>query len=73
MEKPLANTDVINLDTDSYNLLVYRCAILAAPQIQGKDAKFDIEFYRDEYEKGISLYTSQNRSQALPQQNKYYG
>ena len=42
------DTDIVNLDEDSYNILLNEVAYLAAQQQQGADATFDRNFFREE-------------------------
>ena len=67
-----SNNDLINLDTDSYNLLTYRTAYLASQQIQGSDASFDANFFGIEYEKQKKRYIGKYRSQVKTPQSTYY-
>jgi len=66
------DSNYINLDTESYNLFFDKIMVLLAPQLQGKDSAFDLEFYRDEYKAKKAKYTSQNPSQAQRPQAIYY-
>lgn len=43
-EKPTDDTDLINLDTDTFNIFIYECLMEAAQQTQGADADFDIAY-----------------------------
>jgi len=73
------DTDLINLDTDSYNILTYECAFLSAQQLQGQDSSFDVNFFREElYGAGegkpglYKLYKRSNPSEAEKFQARYY-
>jgi len=48
IEKPLADTDLINLENDSYNIMLYECARIAAIEIQGTDSRIDVIEYEKE-------------------------
>lgn len=71
-ERITDDTNIVNLDTESINLLLNKVMVLAAPQIQGKDATFDVEFYKEEYENGIKEYTGQYKSEVQKPRNFYY-
>lgn len=71
-ENIASDNDLINLDTDSYNLLTYKCAYLAAQQLQGGNANFDASFFGNEYEKLKRRYVGKNRSQSKSAQSTYY-
>lgn len=67
-----ADTNIINLDTDSYNLLVDKCIELAAQQLQGSDSVFDTKFFKDSYERGVKMYQSRYKSEVMQPQQNYY-
>jgi len=67
-----ADTDLINLDTESYNLFFYLVAQYAAQQQQGKDAKADNEFWETKYQIGLRKYRNQNKGQGQLPQSTYY-
>lgn len=49
--------DIINLDTDSYNIYLYELAILGAQQTQGQDMTQDINFFTEQlHDPTIGLY-----------------
>ncbi|MFP5263745.1 MAG: hypothetical protein ACLGJB_17835 [Blastocatellia bacterium] len=66
------DSDLINLDTESYNLLFNKTMVLLAPQVQGKNAAFDVTFYKGEYDAGVKKYTGQYKSDAKKPQGTYY-
>jgi len=66
------DSNFINLDTESYNLLLNKTMILLAPQLQGVDSGFDLNFYLAEYQRGIARYTDQYKSEAQKPQSIYY-
>jgi len=43
-----ADTDIINLDTESYNIFTFECLLAMAQQAQGEDSSFDINFAEKE-------------------------
>ncbi len=67
------NSNLINLDTESYNLYFNLLAFYATQQIQGLDAlNFDNSFFGQEYLKGKIRYTSLNKSQVDKPKDSYY-
>jgi len=48
IERPTADTDIINLDDDSYNIMLYETARIAAIEIQGTDSRVDVIEYDKE-------------------------
>lgn len=62
-----ADTDIINLDTTAYNILLYETAFLMAQESQGEDAVFDRNFFEkklrgDGTEKNLGLYELYKRA-----------
>lgn len=67
------NSNLINLDTDSYNLYFNLLAFYATQQVQGLDSLFfDSNFFGQEYMKGKTRYTSLNKSQVDKPKTSYY-
>lgn len=66
-------SNIINLDTESYNLLVNQCGYLLAQQTQGLDALFyDASFFQNAYNEGLQRYQGMYKSEVkLPQVNYY--
>lgn len=77
-ETATADDDTVNLNTASYNLLLYKTAELAALNIQqaiplrGKLINFDQSIFGSEYDKALLQYKADNKSEALPLQSVYY-
>ena len=72
-ETVLTDSDLINLDTESYNLLFNQVVYLVSQQIQGLDATFfDGNFFGQEYQKGIERYKALYKSEAQKPQSAYY-
>lgn len=72
IENVAADTNLVNLDTDSYNLLTYRCAYLAAQQIQGQDSAFDLNFAKEEWKNALDKYRAKNKSEVQKPTQPYY-
>lgn len=67
------DSNLINLDTESYNLLFNMVAALAAQQQQGKDAQFDGAFFMKQYQEGKARYMAMYKSEVQKPQTSYYG
>lgn len=72
LEKPTADTDTVNLDVDSFNLLLYEVAYLIAQQLQGEDASFDASFFKNTRDEVWSVYMRTYKSEKIKRQNAYY-
>lgn len=66
------DSNVINLDTTSFNMLFNLVAYMATQQIQTADGVFDYKFFLDEYNKERMRYVAKIRSQVIQPQQKYY-
>lgn len=66
------NNLIINLDTDSYNLLFNKLAYFVAQSLQGADAAYDATFWDAEYEKAKTKYQKLNPSEAIKKAEAYY-
>lgn len=66
------NALIVNLDTDSYNLLLNKTCFFIAQALQGADAEYDTTFFDAEYEKCLSKYKKLNPSEALKKAEFYY-
>lgn len=65
------DTDVIQLETDAYNIFLYECAYLVAQELQGENGSYDESFFRRKldgdgskvgmYRKYTMKYPSQNK------------
>ncbi len=67
------DSNLINLDTESYNLLFNLVAFYAAQQMQGIDAGYDAAFFKNEYMSGLLRYKSMYKSELQKPQSTYYG
>jgi hypothetical protein len=72
--KEFANTDsdLINLDTESYNLLTNQCILLAVQQQQGVDGGFDYNFFLKKYTDDLARYKSMYKSEIIKPRQTYY-
>ena len=72
-ETVLDDSDLINLDTESYNLLFNICGFFASQQQQGMDANaYDGKFFKTQYDAGVLRYKSMYKSQLQKPQSMYY-
>lgn len=67
------DSNLINLDTESYNLLFNLVAYLATQQQQGLDATFyDGSFFGQQYQQDLARYKSMYKSELQKPQSSYY-
>lgn len=67
------DSNLINLDTESYNLLFYQTAFLASQQQQGRNAiQYDGKFFSDKYTDELTKYKLRYRSQTQKPRHYYY-
>lgn len=72
-EKVTTTSDLINLDTETYNLFFNLSASLAVQQQQGVDALFyDGNFFAQKYAEGVAKYKLLYKSEAQKPQTTYY-
>ena len=72
IEKPTALTDIVNLDTESYNVFIYELAYLVVQELAGENNKFDLEFWKGEKKAAWDQYKSANKSQAKKRRTVYW-
>jgi hypothetical protein len=66
------DSNLINLDTDSYNLLFNLTGYYAAQQIQGSNSSFDSQYWMNEYLAAKSRYTAKYKSEIIQPSQPYY-
>jgi len=72
------NNKLINLDTDSYNLLFNKTAYFIAQALQGSDAEYDANFFGGqdgqggEYGTALKRYRALNPSETIIKTDTYY-
>lgn len=66
------NSYLINLDTDSYNLLFNKTAYYIAQALQGSDAAYDATYWDSEYQESLKRYKGLNPSEAMLKGSVYY-
>lgn len=63
---------IINLDTESYNLLFTKVAFYVAQSLQGADSTYDADFWQTEYNRILDKYRHLNPSEAMLKGSSYY-
>jgi hypothetical protein len=72
-EEILDDSDLINLDTDSYNLLLEKTCEELAQQQQGYSAlQFDAKYFKDKYDANLKTYKGKYKSEISLPQSTYY-
>lgn len=71
-ETVLDDSDLINLDTDSYNILFNKVAYYVAQQLQGSDAMFDASYWLKEYDDAITKYKAMYKGERQKPKQSYY-
>ncbi len=71
-ESPTDDGDIVNLDTDSYNVLLYETALLVAQELQGEDSAFDVKFWERQKKNAWDDYEVNHPSEAIPKTGTYY-
>lgn len=66
------DSNLINLDTETYNLLTYQVALLAVQQQSGAEGTFDVAFFRDAYSNNLKQYKALYKSEITKPQDTYY-
>lgn len=72
-ETVLDNSDLVNLDTESYNIFLYQVVYLALQQQQGLDATlFDGNYFKELYQHEVQRYKAMYKSEVQLPQTTYY-
>ncbi len=72
-EQVTDDSNIINLDVESYNMLTYQCGYLLSQQVQGKNALlYDKDFFMKEYTEATTKYKLRYKSQIQKPQTIYY-
>lgn len=72
-ETILTDSDIINLDTESRNLLYLLTATYAVQQVQGLDAMFfDDQYFQQKYNTALAEYKAQYKSEWQKPKSQYY-
>ncbi len=72
-ETVLDDSDLINLDTESVDLLLYKVAELGVQQQQGADAlQYDGPYFEKKYQAALARYKNMYKSELQKPQSSYY-
>jgi hypothetical protein len=71
-EELVDDDTIINADTTSYNILLYKCEELAAQELQGEDSAFDSSISNKRYVEAREKYKSLYKSEAKKKRLTYY-
>jgi len=72
-ERIVDDSDLVNLDTEAYNLILNLVAYYTAQQQQGYSAlQFDAKFFLDEYKNGIKRYRDLYKGETILPHSTYY-
>jgi len=67
------DSNLVNLDTESYDLLLYKAADLIMQQVQGRDAlQYDGKYFMDKYTEAKKRYVGMYKSEVQVPQLPYY-
>lgn len=72
IEKVSDDSNLINLDTESYNIFLYLCQLFATQQALGQDASYDTMFADTGYQKAVMRYKKMYKSEIQKPQIPYY-
>ena len=68
---PTADTDIVQLEVDAYNILLYECAYVLAQELQGENGQFDETYFRRQLDgDGSNLGMYRMYHMSYPSQNK---
>lgn len=66
------DSDFVNLETSTYNLLLDLTALTLVQQLQGQNGMFDYGFLQKKYNDSLMRYKAMYKSQVLKPTQKYY-
>ena len=72
IENAASDSDIINLDTEARDLLLYKVAENTAQQLQGEDSGFDSQFFARKYNTLLTRYKSIYKSEVEKPRQPYY-
>lgn len=71
-ETVLTDSDLVNLDTESYTLFLYLCAAFCSQQQSGSNSAFDTQYFFNLYNTNLKRYTTMYKSQVIKPKAVYY-
>lgn len=66
------DSNLVNLEPTSYNLLLDLTALLLAQQLQSQNGIFDYKYFKETYTQNLFRYKSMYKSQVLKPAEQYY-
>lgn len=66
------DTNIINLDTETYNLYLYQVALLASQEQQSANTGFDANFFAQKYKDCLDRYKNMYKAEVQTPQSTYY-
>lgn len=69
-EEPSADSDIVNLDTDSYNLWLFKVAEYCMQQVEA--TKDDTIYFANEYARSLRRYKSKYKGETMKTQTRWY-
>lgn len=66
------DSNLVNLEPTSYNLLLDLTALLLAQQLQSQNGMFDYKYFKETYTQNLFRYKSMYKSQILKPTEQYY-
>ena len=69
-EDPLEDSDIVKLDTDSYNIYLNKVAEFACQTVQ--KLRGDVDYFKGEYDTGVTSYVGDRKSEAKKTQEIIY-
>lgn len=71
-EIPTSDSDLINLDTDGINVLLYELQELAIQELQGDSMNADLNYIAEKKKAVWNAYKANHKSEAIKPQSSYY-
>lgn len=71
-ETPTADSDLLNLDTETYNVYLWQLALQAVHQQDSQTAQFDIKYFSEQYANSLMRYKSLYKSELQKPHTNYY-
>lgn len=72
IERPTTDDDIINLDTDSYNLVVYELASIICQELQNENSQIDLQYWEKKRLEEWVNYMRNHKTQKIQPQSAYY-
>ena len=72
LEEVSDDSDIINLEAESRNILLYEFLILATQAIQGEEMLRDMEFFITRLDQEMETYLQDNKSETIKPNSTYY-